>query len=131
MQLELVRRLRRGELSGHFYRTANTEEELVKLIETMKRSAIIPKDLPARGRFGFAKTRRDRWIFACGKRQAVYDDVQTGVREFRIGRQSLIDFVRGRRFGLCTCYAPVMDPIDVKAQIEKEREHRRIFGRDS
>ena len=130
MQLELVRRLNRGELPERCYRIANTEEELIKIIETLKRSRIIPKDLPARGRFSFAKTRRDRWIFACGTRQTVYDDVPTGVRDFRVGRQSLIDFVRGRRFGVCTCYAPVMDPIDVKKQIEKEREHERIFGKE-
>lgn len=130
MQLELVRRLNRGEMPDRLYRIANTEEELIKIIETLKRSRIIPKDLPARGRFSFAKTRRNRWIFACGTRQTVYDDVPTGVRDFRVGRQSLIDFVRGRRFGVCTCYAPVMDPIDVKKQIEKEREHERVFGKE-
>ena len=130
MQLELVRRLNRGEMPDRLYRIANTEEELIKIIETLKRSRIIPKDLPARGRFSFAKTRRNRWIFACGTRQTVYDDVPTGVRDFRVGRQSLINFVRGRRFGVCTCYAPVMDPIDVKKQIEKEREHERVFGKE-
>lgn len=121
MQYEFIQKYNNGEMPEDHYSVANSEAELVALIERMEDGSTIAKDAPKGDGFHFGRTEKGRFFFETDEfldeneekenpayHSATYDTAKDGVEDFKINGKNLIDAVKGCRFyawDACVLYA--------------------------
>ena len=114
MEYELAMKVQNGEMPAEYYRTPNTPEELVQIIEGFASGGTIRADRPHGSGFAFGRTSGGRWAFVTDEfldddetkrnpdfHQGVFDTVREGVRRFTINGRGLFECGKGCRMAAC------------------------------